>query len=555
MTSREPPEGEAEWWAKSAREKRSTPLAVVSVLFLVAGGGGAYAMFGRTAAHGDRTDATAEAGAPSVIVDPVTLLPIALHKPTPMGDEIFSTRMLRFTIALDQASKEPLDAGGPRSVELAGAEAALREAEVPAALGPGAATALREVLTTAKAAARAAPEDDSSVTAFEIATARLDDALIASGLPYFVDASVIVDESRSTRLVLLYEFAIASSDLHASGEARVRAVQLRRLDRLNWSHTLLGFVNPHRPYAVVLLDQIDEQLVNNVLPALAPDAAMPLMASDAEGDSAPVVSPPQAVAISVRAGKNVRAEVDELLGQGAAAARELGDAVRARRALFEKWNQRLRARGVSVKYPSKLELDVGAIEREMSSSMPRGELEDLRSIQKRIDRPDVSQAYAVLRDAFVASVERHEVQHRLDQIHPITTPKAVDALVSPGGGRAGENLRDHIKNELSAYLAQLARDEPLARTTFTMLLRFLADPRVRGSAESYAALIATEELASELGIAGASPLLHDRLIDDARVDLAHRELTTVPAPKLRDAARKVWSRLYGADLAPLTRLP
>ena len=31
-------------------------------------------------------------------------------------------------------------------------------------------------------------------------------------------------------------------------------------------------------------------------------------------------------------------------------------------------------------------------------------------------------------------------------------------------------------------------------------------------------------------------------IDDARVELAHRELTNVPAPKLRDAARKVWSR-------------
>jgi hypothetical protein len=78
---------------------------------------------------------------------------------------------------------------------------------------------------------------------------------------------------------------------------------------------------------------------------------------------------------------------------------------------------------------------------------------------------------------------------------------------------------------------------------------------VRGGAESYAALIATEQLAAELGIKGVTPLLHDRKLDDARIDLAHRELTNVPAPKLRDAARKVWTRLFGSPLAPLDRVP
>ncbi len=516
---------------------------------LVICGGGGYVAFGRTAPPGPPGS---DASAPSAVEDPATLLPIVLRPRAPKADEIFSARILRFAIALDHAARQAPDAGGA-DVELAAADEALRGGDVREALGPRAATALQEVLTTANAAARAPAEDETTVTAFEIATARLDNALIASGSPYFVDASVIVDPARARRLVLLYEFAIASSDLHASGEARVRVVQLRRLDRLNWSHTLLGFVNPHRTYAVVLLDQIDEQLVNNLLPALAPDAPMPLMA-EGESDAASLAPPPEALAISVRAGQVLRGEVDELLASDRAGARELGGLVRARRALFEKWNQRLRARGVSVKYPSTLELDVSAIEGQMSTSMPRGELEELRSIQKRIDRPDLKHAYALLRETFVASVERHEVQHRLDQIHPIATPKAIDALVS-GGGRAGDNLRDHIKNELSAYLAQIARDEALTRTTFTMLLRFVADPRVRGSAESYAALITTEELARELGVAGIEPLLRDGHIDDARVDLAHRELTAIPAPKLREAARKIWSRLYGRDLAPLQRVP
>ena len=552
MSAHPPPQDEddPEWWASSARDKRNKPLVVLGIVILVAGAVGGYFSYVRTPSAAQA--ATADASLPSAVEDPATLVPIALRASSPKADDIFTSRILRFTIALDQAAKRGVtDGGGADGVELTRAEEALRADDVREALGPRAATALEDVVTAAKVAARAATEDEATVTAFEIATARLDNALIASGLPYFVDASVIVDAARAKRLVLLYEFSIASTSLHHSGNATVRAVRLRRLDRLNWSHTLLGFVNPHRIYAVVLLDQIDEQLVTNVLPALAKDASMPLLASEASADAAPTPAPPEALAISVRAATNVRVEVDALLGSDRAAGLELGEAVRARRVLFEKWNERLKARG-SLKSPSKLELDVDAFEAEVGTAIPRGELEELRRIQKRLERPDVLRAFAVLREAFVASVERHEVQHRLDQINPLETPKAIDALVPPGGGRAADNVRDHVRNELSAYLAQIARDEALTKTTFTMLLRFLADPRVRGGVESYAALIATEELASELGISGVTPLLHDRKLDDARIDVAHRGLTAVPAPKLQEAARRVWARLFGRALPDLS---
>jgi len=462
---------------------------------------------------------SAAASAPSAIEDPATLLPIALHAPLPKADEIFTSRILRFTIALDQAAKRGVvDAALRRGSSSRRPRPRWRDDDVREALGPRAATALQDVVTAARLAARAAPNDEPSVTAFEIATARLDNALIAAGLPYFVDASVIVDPMRSTRLLLLYEFSILSSSLYASGDARVRAVRLRRLDRLNWSHTLLGFVNPHRIYAVVLLDQIDEQLVTNILPALANDAPMPLLASEAPataGGQADGAAAAEALAISARAGRSVRAEVDELLGADGAAGRELGEAVRARRALFEKWNERLKNRG-SLKSPSKLELDVDALEREVGTALPRGN-RGAPPPPEAPRAPDVLKAYAAVREAFVASVERHEVQHRLDQIRPTAMPKEIDALIPRGTGPAGENVRSHVKNELSAYLAQVARDEPLTKTTFTMLVRFLADPRVRGGAESYAALIATEQLAAELGITGIAPLLDDRKLDDARI--------------------------------------
>jgi len=50
-------------------------------------------------------------------------------------------------------------------------------------------------------------DDVPSVTALDVAVARLDNALLAPKLPYFVDANVIRSRDRERRLVLLYEFA------------------------------------------------------------------------------------------------------------------------------------------------------------------------------------------------------------------------------------------------------------------------------------------------------------------------------------------------------------
>jgi len=550
MSTPRPPldEDHPEWWGSASREPRNTPLVVLGMVML------AGAAFGAWWSCVRKPDAivAVDAAAPSPVEDEATLQPITMHAALPTADDIFTARVLRFTIALDQAAKHGFADAGAESLELARAEEGLRSEDIREALGPRAAGAMGDLVTAARTAAAAPTEDESSVAAFEIATARLDNALVAAGLPYFVDASVIIDAARSKRLLLLYEFSIVATSLHASGPAKVRAVLLRRLDRLNWSHTLLGFVNPYRTYAVVLLDQIDEQLVTNVVPALALDAAMPLLATEAPDGVEGGGGPPPPDTIAKRAGENVRVEVDEVLGANKPAARELGEAVRARRKLFDTWNVRLKGRG-TLKSPARLDVDVDALEKEVGPTIPPAELAELRALQKRLERLDVRKAYATLRDVFVASVERHEVQHRLDQITPIATPKELDPLVPPGGGKASENIRNHIRSELSAYLSQIARDEPLTRTTFTMLLRFLADARVRGGAESYAALIATEQLAQELGIKGVAPLMHDRALDDARIELAHRELTNVPAPKLRDAARKVWSRLFGGPLAPLDR--
>jgi hypothetical protein len=258
--------------------------------------------------------------------------------------------------------------------------------------------------------------------------------------------------------------------------------------------------------------------------------------------------------IAARAGSDVRAESFALPALDANAARELGDALLARRALFVRWNERAKVLGLRVSLPTRLGFDVPALEHALGGALPASEVADLKRIQERLDRADVKRAYEVLRDGFAESIERHEVQHRLDRMQGLAMPHAIDALVPPGQGPAGEKLRDHIRAELSAYVSQIARDDGTPKTTFTLLLRFLVDPRMRGTPEWYAALVATEELARELAIADVVPIRVGGHLDDVRIDHAHHALSSVPPDALRSAARRVWTSLFAADLPPLSPL-
>jgi hypothetical protein len=501
------------------------------------------------AARGRLGGSPARAAAPSAIPaveEPATLVPLTLRPQTPEADDVLANRLMGFSIALDQASST----GTPG--DLPAAEAALLADDVHAALGPGPAEALRSFVAIAKASSKAPPLDQASVTAIDVATARLDNALLAARLPYFVDTSVMTNRTHGTdrRIIILYEFSIASSNLYASGASRVRAVRVRRLDRLNWKHTALGFVNPHRAQAAVLLDQVDEQLVRNILPALAEGAPMPLVTHD---DDAAKLGPALA-GITVRAGELARAELGALPAVDPAVVRDLGALLRQRRDLYEKWNGHHLELSIGVRVPSGLPIDMTAFERDLGERVAADDLAALKSVQAQLERPAIVQTYTVLRDAFADSVERHEVQHRLDLLRPLPLPGAVETLVR-GNGRVADDLRDAVKNELSGYIAQIARDERTPRTTLTMLVRFLVNPRTRSSTEGFVAVIAAEELAAELGIRGVAPITAHGRLDEARLARAHRELTSVPPSMLAAAARKVWSRLFERELDTLSLIP
>jgi hypothetical protein len=474
-----------------------------------------------------------------------------------------------YLIALDrwsQARRKGGDAAEIASIEeaLAQARAGALAPEVRAAFGERGARCLEDLLARARAAAEspAGPSGDAAGDALMQSLGALNDALAGAGLGYFVDGDVIERTDGDRRLVIIYTFSVEGVTLFqvsrgttpaalAAGDDRVRSLHLRRLDHLNWTHTLLGFTRPHLREAVVLLDQVDENLVTYVLPGLGPDASVELFDDD---DAA---MPPGAAAVRARAGELVRTEYAAAPGLDRAAAARLGLGLARRRALFDGWQARVRARGITVQEPTtlKIGLDYG---KALRGLVPDAELDELTAIDAELGDAHLTEVYAQLREVLVRSVERHEVQHRVDfaRDDPGFMPKALARYVGPAE-RNGEERRHAAlaRDELSAYLGELARDEQTPRVNLSMLSRFLFKRRMWGTPECYAALVILEGLAAELTIpiANGAGLLQGGQIDRDALATAYLAITAREGSELRAAARRLWEKLFEGELPGLKR--
>jgi hypothetical protein len=466
-----------------------------------------------------------------------------------------STELPAFLVALDRWSDARRS--GTSGAELAGLEAAVGEAreralvpEARGALGDGAARALEAALAAARATAEAAPgqaADQACDTLLE-ATSALDDALAGAGLGYFVDSDVLSEGESGRRLIIMYAFAVERVNLFRAGDRAVRALHLRRLDTLNWSHALLGFTRPHLGAAAVLLDQLDEQVMTLLAPALGPSGAIELFEPDARD-----VGKHEA-ATTMRATRLVRAEYGALPGLDPAASATLGELLGRRRTILRGWEKKARARGLGFAAPSKLRLPEGW-DQSLRGFAPEAELDELRGLDERLREPALTAVFTALRDGLAASVERHEVQHRLDyasraRVMPQALAERVGPLESGGKERRGAAS---ARAELSAYLAELARDARTTRVNFTLIARFLLDKRMHGTPECYAALTVFEGLGAELGTASTAPLLARGAIDRDEVANVYSRLTDLPPERLREGAKRLWEKLFEAPLPELHR--
>jgi hypothetical protein len=376
-----------------------------------------------------------------------------------------------------------------------------------------------------------------------VATAALDDEIAATGAGYFVDGDAIHDSASGRRLSVVYAFAVERVSLFTAGDTTVPALHVRRIDHLNWTHTLLGFTRPHLRSAVVLLDQLDEHVLTLIAPGLARGASVRLFDADADV--------PERAAVEARAGELARAEYGALPGVDAVAAAKLGELLGRRRGLLEALEKRATERGMALVVPPLLRLPEG-FSRSLAGLAGKAELAELGTIDEALGGDEDLRAFAALREALGASVERHEVQHRLDARAPRVMPKELSERVGPLEKDGKE--RGHAaaaRAELSAYLAELARDERTGVFGVGMVARFLFDKHLHGTAESNAAVVILEGLASELALPPEAPLVVSHTVDRRVASKLYLALTAVPAERLRGAAKRLWERLFAAPLPAL----
>lgn len=452
--------------------------------------------------------------------------------------------MPRWVVALDRWSTARFESGdvARATADLDAAEAAFVHPALADALGVKAAAALRELATRCRAVLTAAPsERQRHANAVERAMLVVNAELAAAGHPFVLDTEVRQLSDGRPQL-LAFGFSVERVSLYRSGERTLRALQVRRLDKLNWSYNLLGFASPNRREALVLLDQVDDRLVHRVLPVLArrPPSFYELEPDELASKWHRTLH--RAVVEAVRAGYG------DLPGASPADLQRLGDLLAERKAMFARWVERL---SVAVPGTLTLQWDWRA---ELEPHVSAAELTRLGQIERALAEPAMVAAFAAARDRLTRSIERHELQHRLDHLRKRQLPLPValrdfvgderepDGRLGPGPTLA--------RAELSAYLAELSRDPHTPGVGLAIIAQFAIDSDYLGSPESYAAIVLLEQLAARTG--KAQTLVVDKRVARDRVAAVYERLTALPPRQLRTAAAELWAALYQAPLPPLT---
>ena len=380
------------------------------------------------------------------------------------------------------------------------AKAKLLGDETRSVLGEEGSSKLEAFVNNALALHTAKVEDkealSTSRTAYVNAGNDLNAHLDAQGLPFYIDANTWPTKQRLAPLPL--SFYIEREETVRSGENEVRAVHLWRLDRLNLYQSYLGYTRPDTPVALVLLDQIESQLVRYVLPALPDDESLTLVDVKTE-----VKKLPWAEELAVKAATLMRKHYRHVKIDNIDAAVEVGRLLARRRTLITQIRKEISEQGALLEVPKRL-IPEGDYADALSYRVPRAWLVEWDDIHDELVTHDNLRAFVSLRAHYVASVQRHEVQHRLDyQTSDRPIPDALArsigrSSVEEGGRyrRLGERARD----ELSAYLATLALAPESPLLDLILLTRFIFDRSSNHGGYWYAALVAMQGIGGELEI-------------------------------------------------------
>lgn len=479
-----------------------------------------------------------ELGPPPVAAsDPVTLE--AEAAPEPALQPFFRDALPNWVVALDRES-----AGRPSapSDDVASHHAALVAALVDES--PALSPSLAGFLDAAESYSHgdAGPEGASAITNSLVL---FDDALAEASEPFYVDAVLTESIVGDRRRVLASTYAVSERRRFVSGDRHVTSLELTRLDTLSFEQSLLGYTRPEVRYALVLTERVEDFLITQALPSMHAVEESVIVRGYEDETHTEWVTP-----LETAFHEDLRTEGMQVISERALI--DLAAAIVRRKLAIAAMSSELRGDGVELGAPSRYAYDTTRLDGYASRVLP-ATVREVRQSQQALASPVLRAAYDQLEEAYLASIARHEAQHRLDYEDDriVAVP---DALAEHTGRTESEdrvnNLAERSNAELSAYLSQVAREPARARTHLVFIAAFVMNRREWGRPESYAALVIFETLATQLGIAHQPFVVGSRIVrgEVARVYMAARARS---GDELSRAARDGWRALYGTDLAPL----
>ncbi|MDX2088920.1 MAG: hypothetical protein SFX73_13770 [Kofleriaceae bacterium] len=371
------------------------------------------------------------------------------------------------------------------------------------------------------------------------------DQLAAAGIGLFLEGDVMVRGSGAAH-ALIYAYKVEEVVILDAGGQPRRVLSLRRLDRLNMSHTLLGMQSSELGDPVLLLDQIDEHVASHVLPVLAPNAAYSLGDDDwMRGDGKE---------LAAIAGEAIRQELAAAFGGDAEAAHKIAALLQERGEIIEEWREIMERRGYRLARTDDLFLPETMTE-DLEGAVPRFQRDRVDAIEAELAQLEAPRIASRCHELVAATIRRHEAQHGMDDDRstPLAYPTVLEELLGDALDEDGEPDRtvESGRAELSAYTSQLANDTLTPQMSLWNVARFAFNNRHWGSSESYAAVIIVEGLARHLKLPSDGPVIHGRRIDRARLAALIKPMATMPGEQLRAAARAVWRDLYSEDIVPI----
>ena len=362
------------------------------------------------------------------------------------------------------------------------------------------------------------------------------------GLFFALSSQPLPDLFRNRHQPLLLSFYVEREARVQVGDQSVTALHVWRMDPLNLSQAALGYTRPTTPFALVLLDQIETELVRYVLPALPEKEPMVLVEEEGQDGDEGWLRP-----LEEGAGRVVRETFSS--GENLAQTREIGAILARRRTLVERWRRSTAALRRSMHIPERL-IPEADYRKDLDRIVPKAELIEWDEMHERLASAPLEASFLRLRDRFAEGVERHEVQHRVDYTTRLPSlPEDVRQwlLLDEENPEDLTSFPARVRLETSAFLASLAA-RGHARLDLVLAMRHVFIRSLQGNAYSYAGLLVLSEVARALGVEAQAPLLARRHI--ARSEASRLLLRCVEQPdeRVADAAGKAWSRLFGRPL-------